>query len=73
MKILSEIARISDRILLGNHSSEISDRELPVSDSERHGVFLSIGNRQFPMRKNKKRQRKKRSKTMSYGTEIQDS
>ena len=63
MKILSEIARIFDRILVENRSSEISDRKLPISDSVRHGFFLPIGNRQFPM--GKKRQRKKRSKCHS--------
>ena len=52
MKILSEIARISGRILVENRSSENSDRKLPISDSVRHGFFLPIGNRQiFPMGK----------------------
>ena len=48
MKILSEIARISDRILVENRSSEISDRKLPISDSGRHMDFFSL----FPMGKN---------------------
>ena len=52
MKILSEIARISDRILVENRSLKIADRKLPISDSLRHGFFLQIGNRQFPMGKN---------------------
>ena len=51
MKILSEMRAISDRILVENRSSEISDRILPISDSIRHGFFLSIGNRQFLMGK----------------------
>ena len=51
MKTLSEIARISNRILVENRSSETSDKKLPISDSARHGLFLPIGNRQFPIGK----------------------
>ena len=51
-RVLSEIPRISDRILIGNRSSEISDKKMPVSDSVSHGFFLPIGNRQFPIGKN---------------------
>ena len=40
----SEIPRISDRILIENRSSEMSDRKLPVSTSVRHVFFLPIGN-----------------------------
>ena len=52
MKILTEIALISARILVENRSSEISDRKLPISDSVRRRFFLPSGNRQFPRGKN---------------------
>ena len=35
-----------------NRSSEISDRKLPISERVRHGFFIPIGNRQFPIGKN---------------------